>query len=131
MRQKEVDKGGKKWAISGSNISPQLSDCMSSCNNLHYSESKSGIVLRSWREENLCGNSGIPSFSKNPLWTTQYLQHFCSSALINEKYSLYGFVGHQMRGNLNMSPSQLTPHSFMHPTYPSTLERACSKFLSQ
>ena len=129
MRQKEVGKGGKKGVISGPNISPQLSYCMSTCNNLHYFESKYGIVLHPWREENLYGNLGIPYFSKDPLWTTQYLQHFCSSSLVNEKSSLYSFTGHQMRGNLNLSPSQLTLHSFMHPAYPSTLESACSKFL--
>ena len=129
MRQKEVGKGGQKGVIYGPNISPQLSCCMSPCNNLHYSEFESDIVLLSWREEKLYGNLDVPYFSTNPLWTTQYLQHFYSSAFVNEKSSLYGFVGHQMRGNLNLSPSQLTPHSFMHPTYPSTLESACSKFL--
>ena len=129
MRQKEVGKGGKKGVISGPSISPQLSCCMSSCKNLHYSESKSGIVLRSWREEKLYGNLDVPYFSTNLVCTTQYIQHFCSSSLVNEKSSLYDFAGHQMRGKLNLSPNQLTTHSFMHPTYPSTLESACSKFL--
>ena len=131
MRQKEVGKGGQKGVIFWAHHSPQLSSCMASCNNLHYFEYEFDIVLRSWREEKLYGNSNVPCFSTNPLWTTQYLQHFCSSALVSEKSPLYGFAGHQMRGNLNLSLNQLTPHSFMHPTYPSTLESAYSKFLKQ
>ena len=63
-------------------------------------------MLRSWREEKLYGNLDVPSFPTNPLWIVQYFQHLCSSALVNEKFPLYGFDGHQMRGNLNFSPNQ-------------------------
>ena len=115
MRQKEVDKGGQKGAISEPNISP---NCPIAC-----PRATTSIILNLnmalcfvHGEKKLYGNSDVPSFFINPLWTTLYLQHFCSSALVNEKYSLYGFAGHQMRGYLNFSPNQLTPHSLIHPT---------------
>ena len=53
IRKKGYSECGKKGVISGPNISPQLSCCMSLCNNFHEYESKYGIVLCSWREEKL------------------------------------------------------------------------------
>ena len=41
------------------------------------------------------GNSDVPSFSTKPLWTTQYLQHVCSSALCwAQKWPLLTILNH-------------------------------------
>ena len=105
-----------KRGFLGPNISPQLLCCMSSCNNLHQSESESRLVPLSWRDEKLQEDSGDFLPSRYPLWATQYLQHCLSYAFVNEKSSLYGFAGHQISGNLNLSPNQLTPHFLIQST---------------
>ena len=112
IEQEEVIKGGKKRPFLGSTSPPKYPvACPHATTSIILNPN---LVLSFVREERRsCRGTQAPLLS---LRTLQYFQHRYSSALVSEKSTLYGFAGHQMRGNLNFRPNQLAPHSLIHPT---------------
>ena len=111
-----------KGAFMAPNSSPQLSSCMSSCNNLLWIWIQIEFFLVEVDEVE--GRFRILSQFYIPLKATKFSQHFFSSFLVNLYTLMYFLLCSHISVNINLNPSQLNPHLWIQLMYSKTQDKS-------